>query len=140
MKYINRGGKSSSKIYNAWNCMFSRIKHSPYYKNIKVCKRWSGRYGFNNFVKDMGERPDGMTLERLHNDRDYKPSNCIWASWLDQHKNKRNNRWITIKNKTRIIAEWAAISGINPWVLNQRIRRGWDPEDAVFYSSQRQER
>lgn len=55
-------------------------------RGIRVCKRWDD---FTLFLSDMGERPSGFTLERINNARSYSPSNCKWASWEEQHRNKR---------------------------------------------------
>lgn len=58
-------------------------------RGIKMCDSWNGVGGYQNFIEDMGERPDGMTLDRIDNDGDYGPSNCRWATVEQQNLNKR---------------------------------------------------
>lgn len=85
-------GMHDKALYKIWASMIQRCtnpKTSHYHRyggrGIKVCERW---LIFENFYADMGERPEGMTLERINNDGDYKPSNCKWAT----HKENCNNR------------------------------------------------
>ena len=58
-------------------------------RGIVVCRRWRK---FENFYKDMGPRPKGMTLERIDNNSGYRKGNCKWASTMDQYLNKKRDR------------------------------------------------
>lgn len=86
-------GMSKTKIYRIWGGILTRCSNKnnrayKYYgaRGIRVCKRW---LKFENFYKDMGDPPKGLTLERINNEGDYKPSNCKWATWIEQKRNTR---------------------------------------------------
>ena len=82
--------------YSSWAGMVSRCTNPnqpgwKYYgaRGITVCDRWRT---FDNFLADMGERPDGKTLDRKDNDGNYEPGNCQWATPTEQVRNRRSGR------------------------------------------------
>lgn len=94
-------GMSKSPIYKVWSKMQQRCNNvlDRGYNNyggrgITVCDRWSepSPKGFLNFLEDMGEIPDGMTLDRQDNNLGYSKENCRWASMSVQNYNKRSTR------------------------------------------------
>lgn len=112
-------------------CHNPNCRDYPYYggRGIKVCQRW--RDSFENFLLDMGIRPDGMTLERLDNDGDYSPENCVWAPRSAQSANTRYAKQITWQGETHCVAEWERLKGFTPGTLKARLGTlGYSLEDA----------
>ncbi len=93
-------------------------------RGISVCKRWSS---FDNFLADMGNRPAGMSLDRIDVNGNYEPSNCRWATRSEQANNRRDCRYITYKGKTQTIAQWARQVGISHSSMDKRIRKWGAP-------------
>lgn len=98
-------------------------------RGIVVCSRW--RESFEVFLADMGERPDGTTLDRIDGSRGYSPDNCRWATRKTQQNNASFNHRITLDGVTYTLQEWAYFRGINHRVVRNRLKRGWSPERAL---------
>jgi hypothetical protein len=81
--------------YNAWRLMRQRCndpknKHFAHYggRGIKVCERWNI---YENFLADMGRRPEKHSLDRIDVDGNYEPENCRWADAITQRNNQRRS-------------------------------------------------
>lgn len=94
-------GMHTHPLYHTWENMRSRCNNTKHHnykwygaRGIKICERWND---FSKFVEDMGEKPSSRhTLDRTDNNGDYEPSNCRWATHLEQTHNQRPS----YKNKT----------------------------------------
>jgi hypothetical protein len=121
-------GMSRSKGYKAYRAVLQRCnnpksKAYKYYggRGIKICDRWLE--SFENFWEDMGEEHrDTLTLDRINNNGNYEPSNCRWATRKMQQNNRRANFFITYKDETLTIAEWADKLNIGFGTLAHRIK------------------
>jgi hypothetical protein len=109
-----RRGKERTKIYTIWQGIHRRCyrKNSSDYarygaRGITVCARWhrDNPNGFLNFLNDMKEPPENHSIERIHNDGEYSPSNCKWATKKEQANNTRNNRIIIYQKKEYTLAQ-----------------------------------
>lgn len=103
-------------------------------KGVKICERWSGSEGFINFLSDMGNRPSAQhSIERIDSNGDYEPSNCVWATKIQQSRNTSRNRLLTHSGETHCLAEWAEIRGIPRKTLAGRLRYGWTLGQALEF-------
>ena len=111
-------------------CRWKRDSHYKYYGaiGVTVCARWDS---FSNFLADMGERPEGKTLDRIDNSKGYEPSNCRWATKEEQDDNKKNATIISALGRTQTLRSWAQETGLSTHAIRSRIRRGWSVEKAL---------
>lgn len=131
-----RHGMRGTATYKTWEAMKTRCgnpasKSYPGYggRGIKVCERWTI---FENFLADMGERPNGTTLDRWpDNNGNYEPGNCRWASKQEQQRNTTANVLVEFEGQTLTQAAWAERLGISQATLSYRLRRGWSVSDAL---------
>lgn len=116
-----------NRTYRSWcsmrtRCSDPKVRQWPWYggRGITVCDRWQK---FENFLADMGVRPEGMTLDRIDNDGHYEPGNCRWADSAEQRRNHRGVRLITFNGKTQCLNDWAQELGYDRKKLSRRLAR-----------------
>ena len=83
------------------------------------------------FIKDMGERPEGMSLDRKDNSLGYEPDNCKWATKDEQMQNTRQTNKISFNGVVMGLNAWAKKIGINKESLRTRLCNGWSIEEAL---------
>lgn len=129
-------GKSTSRTYRIWSDMVTRTsnpaaKGYAYYgaRGITISESWRQ---FENFFLDMGECPEGLTLERIDNNKGYSKENCRWASRKEQANNRRSNRLETYQGRTQTLKQWCEELGCNYQKINLRLTRlKWSLEKAL---------
>lgn len=137
MRLKHGHGSSSNPTYSKYQAMKQRClnpKHVgwPRYggRGITVCERWLN--SFENFLEDMGESPEGTSIERKDPDGHYEPDNCRWATVLEQANNKRNNRLVEIDGMTfPSLSKASEHFGISYGVVRGRLARGNSLEDSL---------
>lgn len=103
-------------------------------RGITYDPRWEK---FENFLQDMGERPEGKTLDRINVNGNYCKENCRWATMKQQQRNKRCNIIYEFNGNKLTLSEWSEITGIGRTTLDMRIRTyGWPVEKALSTSVQ----
>lgn len=124
--HSRRKGGQASPTYKSWDAMLYRCscpssKDWDNYggRGIKVCKRW---LKFENFLRDMGERPQKTTLDRINVNKGYTPKNCAWNTSKQQGGHIRANVFLTWGGRQLHVAEVARLNHVNPSTLMGFIR------------------
>lgn len=130
-----------TKVYEKLNAIRGRCKNPndrSYFRyggrGITLCKEWDGPDGFQNFydwAMSNGYK-DGLTIDRIDNDKGYSPDNCRWVTQKVQMNNTRRNRYVVIDGEKHSVSEWARIKGICIGTVRDRLRRGWSEYDAIM--------
>ena len=126
-----------SPTYSSWESMWARVnqKNKKRYKDyggrgITIEERWKD---FSLFLLDMGERPEGKTLDRKDNNKGYSIENCKWSSLKEQGRNKRNNNIINYQGREITMVELSETLEVDYEKLRYRITtKGMNIEDAVM--------
>lgn len=129
-------GLAGTRIWRHWQgmrrrCFSVNTSDYPNYggRGITACPRWND---FKNFLADMGYPPtDGHTLDRVDVNGNYEPSNCRWATRVEQARNKRNTKRFFHDGQNLTSAEWGEKRGFSPSLVLNRVRDGWSIADAI---------
>lgn len=131
-------GQFGTRLYSTWSNMIERCFNSNDngYKlyggrGIKVCDEWRDFSNFYDWSMANGYQDD-LTIDRIDVNGNYEPSNCRWATMLQQANNKRNNRVFEINGEKLAMAEIARKYNIHYATLKGRIRKDSDIIKAVY--------
>ena len=143
---FKHGHANTGKItgtYISWSGMIQRCvnpKNNQYFRygaqGIQVCTRW---LNFENFLRDMGPRPPGKTLDRIDGTSDYRSGNCRWATPKEQSSNSSRPKFITYLGRTQNLTEWAKEIGISSGTLSYRLKK-WTTEKTLTLKLRSRER
>jgi hypothetical protein len=107
--------------------------------SVTVCARWrwgeDGKSAFMCFLEDMGERPEGKTLDRKKSTDDYSKETCKWSTPLEQAHNKENSKALLIDGVPMTLPQAVDHLGRPSRYMSTYLRRlahGWDPKDAIM--------
>jgi len=135
MKHATKHGMYGTKIYRIWNgiknrCLCKTHHSYPEYggSGIGMDKEWEL---FSNFYRDMGDVPDGMSIDRIDGSKGYYKENCRWATPKDQTRNRGNTIKFDIDGVIKPMSEWCEIYGISYTCVRNRIRKGWSYKEAI---------
>lgn len=129
-------GQRRSTEYSVWQNMVSRCTNP----NVDCYERYGARgitvsdewRSFEKFYADMGDKPEGMTLDRIDNDGPYSKKNCRWATSHEQARNTRRTQIVTFNGKTQCLKDWAVDVGMAYNTLRKRyLMLGWTFEKAL---------
>lgn len=121
--------------YSSWRAMHARCagrgNHAAYYAGVTVCPEWAS---FDEFYKDMGARPLGMTLDRKDVTKGYDRNNCRWATRSEQSQNTHRAIKVTFRGETKTLSQWATALKVPYYLLWNRHKAGW-PVDKLLHPS-----
>jgi hypothetical protein len=124
-------GQTNTKLYHVWAGMLQRCENvnNDRYKDyggrgINVCPEWHDFEVFYKWARANGCH-DGLQIDRKDNDGPYAPWNCRWVTQIQNSRNKRTNKYITINGVTKTLVEWSEMVGIASNTILNRIKNGW---------------
>lgn len=128
--------RTGTPEHNTWcgmkqRCYYAKHVQFQHYggRGITVCDRW--RNSFEDFLADMGQRPEGTTIDRIDSDGNYEPSNCRWAPKAEQSRNRKSTINFTRDGVTKCVKDWCDELGLDVDRVYGRIRRGVPVAEAL---------
>jgi hypothetical protein len=130
-------GDTKTRIYRIWSDMLFRcssVKHDSYYlyggKGISVCDEWKDYNNFKKWALENGYS-DNLSIDRIDSSKNYEPSNCRWATIIEQNNNTNRNLMFEIDGTTKSLAEWCREYNASYARVHSRIYSGWNIIDAL---------
>lgn len=128
----------NERVYRIWREILTRCynKGNKRYKDyggrgIVMCDEWKSNFKtFYKWAMANGYQDD-LTIDRINVNGNYEPSNCRWATWLQQANNKRNNRVFTYNGETLTLKQLAIKYGVDYRKTWSRLKLGWTIEQAI---------
>lgn len=125
--------RNATPTYESWTSMKMRCKNKNYSsykfygaKGITYCPEWEL---FENFLRDMGERPKGTSLDRIDGTQGYFPENCRWATNRQQNENRKSSVWIDYAGEKLLLIDFARKIGMRVDTVWYRLnKRHMSPE------------
>jgi len=124
-------GMTNTRTYSIWQAMrlrCNRINQDYSCRGITYDERWDS---FENFYLDMGEVPEGMSIDRIDVNGNYNKDNCRWATQEQQANNKRSSVFIEYNGKKQTVSQWAKELKMNHHTLRSRLKKGLTAEQAL---------
>lgn len=114
------------RAFTSWLSMMRRCfvafdsSHENYGgRGITVCERW---FDWRNFLADMGDRPEGMSLDRIDNEGHYEPGNCRWTTATVQNRNSRKNTTVELDGVEMLASDAAEVLGVAKSTIGRRVK------------------
>lgn len=131
-----RNTPTQRRTYNAWAGLKqrglnlqNRDAHKYSARGVTIDPRW---LKFENFLADMGECPEGMSIDRYpDNNGNYTKENCRWATPKEQANNTRRTIKVTYQGGSVTISDLVAISGKDHRTIYDYLKRGFSAEEAI---------
>jgi hypothetical protein len=142
MRGYKHGG-TGTRLHKVWITMKQRCSNpngDEYHRyggrGIRVCEEWLSFANFRDWAMANGYNPNAprgtCTLDRIDNDGNYEPSNCRWVDMREQMKNRpKRGLFYEYNGESHTLYDWAKIMGTSHSLLRNRIRWGWDIEQAL---------
>lgn len=136
--WARKHGDKGSRLYSVWSAMKKRCYqvgsinyHNYGGRGIVLCDDWRDDYrAFKVWAMANGYE-EGLSIDRIDNDKGYSPENCRWTTRTENNRNRRNTRTISVHGETLYWSEAAKRYGISYDTLKMRIYAGYSPENAV---------
>lgn len=145
-KHGHTEGGVFSPTYHSWVAMITRCcnpkrKTWKHYggRGIGVCAEWAN--SFHAFLEDMGERPEGTSLDRIDNSKGYSKGNCRWADKTTQARNSDQVVWVVVNGERKRLVEWCEAFGISINTVRDRVKyKGYTYEGAIMRALHQKEK